>query len=352
MELRKDGSNMKFNFTYPLGLAKAINYTAQSALLPLVDQIATGRKKDSFKDFTNQVRTAMPKLTELLKKESDNIENGLYPAEVIFEEMPWTHYSRIPFLLADAFRAARQREQKKADVFETQDLDYVNESPEYFRRNFHFQNGGYLNDKSAELYNHQVEVLFAGTANVMRRQIIPSLKNHFNMSDGEGLRFLEIGSGVGTLTRSIALAFPKAQITCVDASPHYLKLAQRKLARFKRINYVQAFGEELPFKDESFDAIFSCYLYHELPEKIRHEVTQEKMRVLKKNGFIAIADSIQKDDDETLNWALQQFPINFHEPFYKNYTERSLEELLQSYEVTGTTTEINFLTKIVSATKK
>lgn len=343
---------MKFNFTYPLGLAKAINYTAQSALLPLVDQLATGRKKDSFKDFTNQVRTAMPKLTELLKKESDNIENGFYPAEVIFEEMPWTHYSRIPFLLADAFRAARQREQKKSDVFETQDLDYVKESPEYFRRNFHFQNGGYLNDKSAELYNHQVEVLFAGTANVMRRQIIPSLKNHFNMSDGEGLRFLEIGSGVGTLTRSIALAFPKAQITCVDASPHYLKLAQKKLANFKRINYVQAFGEELPFKDDTFDAVFSCYLYHELPENIRHEVTQEKMRVLKKNGFIAVADSIQKNDDETLNWALQQFPINFHEPFYKNYTEHALEDLLQSYAVTGTTTEINFLTKIVSATKK
>lgn len=351
MASRKVGSKMKLNLAFPLGLAKSINYTAQSALLPLVEKIATGEKKESFKEFSEHLKIALPKLTDLLKKESDNIAQGFYPNEVIFQENPLRHYARIPLLFADAFRAARQRKDKKSDFFEEHDLDYVMESPEYFRRNFHFQKGGYLNDQSAELYEHQVEVLFAGTANVMRRQVIPSLKKHFNMSDGEGLRFLEIGSGVGTLTRSMALAFPKAQITCVDASPHYLKLSQKKLSAFKRINYVQAFGEELPFKDQTFDAVFSCYLYHELPENVRHQVTQEKMRVLKDNGFIAITDSIQKHDDESLDWALQQFPVNFHEPFYKNYTEHPLEDILHSHSVRELTSAIHFLTKIVSATK-
>ena len=35
---------------------------------------------------------------------------------------------------------------------------------------------------------------------------------HFQNSNGEGLKFLEVASGTGAMTRFLALAFPKAQI--------------------------------------------------------------------------------------------------------------------------------------------
>lgn len=339
------------NISYGLGLAKAMNYTAQGALLPLIDSLAQGQNKKNFKDFKKNLQLALPKVEKVLKKDAENIALGLYPPTVLFEENPVSHYLRVPRLLADAFRASRQRLNRKSDVFDAKDSDYITEVPEYYRRNFHFQKGGYLNDESAELYDHQVEVLFSGTAQAMRRMIIPSLKKHFETTDGEGLKFLEIGSGTGTLTRLIAEALPKAQITCVDLSPHYLNHAHSKLKKYKRIDFVRGHGENLSFKDNTFDAVFSCYLFHELPESIRKKVLKEKLRVLKPAGYLGLMDSIQKDDDETLNWALREFPTQFHEPFFKNYVDSKIEDRFADLAVSEITTEINFLTKLVTATK-
>lgn len=352
MKSEEFSKNFLKQLTYGLNIAKAVNYTAQGALLPLVEKLARGEKGGNFKDFKEHLQMALPKVDQVFRQDAKNISDGYYPAQVLFQENPFAHYLRVPRLLTDAFRASRQRVARKSDFFETKDADFVKEVPEYYRRNFHFQKGGYLNDDSAALYDHQVEVLFSGSAQAMRRQIIPLLKKHFDMSDGEGLRFLEIGSGTGSLTRAIALAFPKAQITCLDISPHYLKESQKKLSEFKRINFVQGMAEDLNFKDDSFDAVFSCYLFHELPEKIREKVIAEKYRVLKNNGFMAVVDSIQKDDDPTLNWALEQFPKDFHEPFYKNYVEHKTEDIFVKYQLADVSSDISFLTKIVSAVKR
>jgi len=154
-------------------------------------------------------------------------------------------------------------------------------------------------------------------------------------------------SGTGALTRNIAMAFPKAQIYCLDLSPHYLNHAQRKLSEFKRVSYLVGNAENLPFKDESFDAVYSCYLFHELPKEVREKVLEEKIRVLKPKGFLGIVDSLQMDDDETMNWALEEFPIDFHEPFYKNYIQTKTETQLQRYPVKNVEADLAFFTKIV-----
>lgn len=340
------------NLTYTYGLVRTLNFSSQGALLPLVDQLITGQKKKTIPGYKAHLQMALPKLKSVLKNDSENIARGFYPAEVLWPEAPWAHYGRLPGLILDAVRAGRQKLKKETAIFNKKDQDFLSDVPDYFRRNFHFQNGGYLSDQSALLYDHQVEILFSGTAQAMRRQIIPHLKKHFNMSDGEGLSFLEVASGTGSLTRSMALAFPKAKITCVDLSPHYLSHAKKRLADFKRIDYLQGAAENLNFKDNSFDAVFSCYLFHELPESVRYQVIKEKNRVLKPGGMLAIADSIQKDDDESMNWALKQFPIDFHEPFYKNYTEKKLEDALQAEGLIELNRDLAFLTKVLSAVKR
>jgi ubiquinone/menaquinone biosynthesis C-methylase UbiE len=338
------------NVSFVMGFARSVNFTSQGLLLPLIDRVFGEKRERENSKFGESIRGALPKVKALLKIDSENIANGYYPISVLFQESPLDHYFRLPFLIGDAIRASYQRKSKETSRFKNDDFDFVANSPEYYQRNFHFQEGGYLNDSSAKLYDHQVEILFSGTAQVMRRQMIPHLKMHFNHSNGEGLKFLEIGSGTGALTRLMSLAFPKAQITCVDLSPHYLKYAQNRLVDFKRINFIQGQGENLDFKDETYDAVFSCYLFHELPQNIRKEVIDEKWRVLKKGGFLGIMDSIQKGDDVDLDWALKEFPIDFHEPFYKNYVENNLEPLVKRND-SKVQTDIYFLSKMIHAKK-
>ena len=51
--------------------------------------------------------------------------------------------------------------------------------PDYYLQNFHFQSGGWLTEDSAHRYDTQVEVLFKGTANAMRRMALPELARDF-----------------------------------------------------------------------------------------------------------------------------------------------------------------------------
>lgn len=339
------------NTSLGLGWMRSLSFTSQSTLLPFIDVAFGDKKAKSLLEFRSHFKTALPKVQALMNLDAQNIAEGLYPLSVIFQESPLDHYGRVPALIKDAIRAVHQRKRKKVKEFSDRDREFVDAAPEYYKRNFHFQNGGYLNDKSAKLYEHQVEILFSGTAQAMRRQALPPLKRHFGGSDGEGLKILEIASGTGALTRALALTFPKAQIYSVDASPHYLKNAKAKLSEFKKINYINAFAEDLDFKEGTFDAVVSCYLFHELPFDVREKVLKEQLRVLKQGGLVVNADSIQLGDDPELEWALRQFPVDFHEPFYKNYIENDLAELMQACGYSETHSQTFFLTKVVCGKK-
>ena len=222
--------------------------------------------------------------------------------------------------------------------------------PEYYQRNFHFQTDGYLSNDSADLYEHQVEILFSGSADAMRRLIIPQLKSAY-AGQGEGLHFLEIAGGTGRLTRFMKLAYPKARITVLDLSYPYLKKAQQNLKKFDRLDFVQGAGEDLPFVAEKFDAVYSCFLFHELPLEIRKRVVAESFRVLKAGGWMGLVDSVQKEDTKDFSWALEQFPVDFHEPFYKNYTQNPMEGLLAFRGFTELKKDIGFFSKSLLAKK-
>lgn len=330
---------------------RSANFAIQGTLLPLVNLLATGKKRETPQGYANHLKLALPKIQELLKQDAVNISENIYPLEVLQPENPLRHGLRIPFLFVDAFLSARRREEKESKSFDATATELLTELPDYYQRNFHFQTNGYLGESSASLYDHQVEVLFSGSADPMRRLIIPPIKRHFEFSDGAGLRFLEIGCGTGRLTKFMALAFPKAQITCVDLSPFYLKEAQRHLRQFQRIDYVQGRGEELAFKSDSFDFVFSSFVFHELPHDVRKKMMLEAYRLLKPSGIFGIVDSIQLNDDSELNWALEQFPQDFHEPFYKNYSQNPLEKMMEEAQFRTIEKFQGFLSKAVTGLK-
>lgn len=60
-------------------------------------------------------------------------------------------------------------------------------------------------------------------------------------------------------------------------------------AQFKEGNAVK-----LPFEDESFDAVTSNYVYHNITGKDRQELLLETLRVLKKGGTFAIHDLMSR----------------------------------------------------------
>ncbi len=290
-------------------------------------------------------------LSALLKQDAKNIAHGVYPAEVLWTESATEFLKRTPQVLLDSMKIQKRRLQSRAHDFNPEAAEYLRDVPDYFQRNYHFQTGGYLTEKSAELYEHQVEILFTGAADAMRRLILPQLREHFPYTKGEGLHFLEVAAGTGRLTRFVKLVFPKAKVTVMDVSHPYLKKAQKNLAEFKRLDFVQGDAADLPFKDQQFDAVYSCFLFHELPLPERKRVLAEGYRTLKPGGFYGFVDSVQSADKKDFDWALKQFPIDFHEPFFKNYVQNPMEGLLQAAGFENVRTELGFFSKAVGARK-
>lgn len=97
-----------------------------------------------------------------------------------------------------------------------------------------------------------------------------------------GIKVLDIGGGTGKL----ACQFVKegAEVTMVDKSQGMLNTAKGRC----EMDWVEALAENLPFAAESFDLVVSVDALHHFQE--REEALMEMVRVLKRNGSIAILD--------------------------------------------------------------
>ena len=162
----------------------------------------------------------------------------------------------------------------------------------------------------------------------------------------EEAQVLEVAAGTGEISDSVSKAFPKINYTVSDLSRAYLEGAQERLKN-RKLNFIQAAAEDLPFKDQSLDVVFSVFLFHEIPSAVREKAIQEAYRVLKPQGRLIIVDSIQKPDVPDYEWALYRFPIDYHEPFYKSYTEWDMAKTLKDTGFGEIHSKRGFLTKCV-----
>lgn len=292
-----------------------------------------------------QIKTLWKHIIRLHERESRNLAMGLYPLSALDIENPIQHVRKFAEVLSDGVRVAwRMRKNKTKEFSKPEDTEGM---PEYYARNFHFQTDGYFTETSARLYDHQVEILFSGTAGAMRRLILPVLSHHAENSG----RWLEIGCGSGSATRGVLETFKKARVTALDLSPAYLKVAQDQLRSYSNVDFMQGDGASLPFKDESFECVYSVYLLHELPKTVREKVVREAFRVLKPGGLLVFADSLQHDDEVELNWALERFPKVYHEPFYRAYSKDKLETIFEKHLRVEPSSDHGFFTKVVWAQK-
>ncbi|MBS0196601.1 MAG: class I SAM-dependent methyltransferase [Planctomycetes bacterium] len=90
-------------------------------------------------------------------------------------------------------------------------------------------------------------------------------------------RVIELPSGTGRTLVPLAERF--AFVQGVDISEQMLSVARRRFANAKNVQLNQANGEALPFKDNEFNAAFSCRLFGHTPPEVRMSILKELARV-------------------------------------------------------------------------
>lgn len=281
----------------------------------------------------------------LFRQDLANIETGLYPLPADHDGSLLTLLDRSRLFFEDLPEIHQRRERGVRNDVLTERMR--GKRPHYYLQNFHFQTGGWMTDDSASRYDTQVEVLFNGTANATRRQALPQLHEVFAGRDQRKLRLLDIGCGTGRFLDFLKQAWPRLPALGVDMSEPYVRYAKRHLKRWSRIKLIVGNAEVLPVPDESQDAVTSIFLFHELPPKVRRIVFRESARVLKPGGRLVLVDSLQRGDKPDYDGLLDLFPQNYHEPYYRSYTNQDFGALAAGCGLTHIRDVTAFVSKVM-----
>lgn len=106
---------------------------------------------------------------------------------------------------------------------------------------------------------------------------------------------LDIGCSVGVSTRWLAAAFPSAQITGLDLSPHFLAVAElserRNPTTPHRIRYLHRLAEQTGLPGDSWDVVTHQFVIHECPPAAITAFIQEAARLLRPGGALVMVDN-------------------------------------------------------------
>jgi SAM-dependent methyltransferase len=142
--------------------------------------------------------------------------------------------------------------------------------------------------------------------------IIPDLAILTDRRDPRSLRILEIGCGIGRITRYLAEIFGQVQAT--DVSGEMIRQAKERLGDKSNVHFQETNGVDFSdFPDESFDVIFAAYVFQHVPgvEAIVSNI-RDAYRVLKPAGvFKFVTSGIHSEEfDQTPKdtWSGAPFP--------------------------------------------
>ena len=265
----------------------------------------------------------------LLQQDLANVEAGIYPLPHDRDGSLLTRFHRSRLFFDDLPEIYRRRARNGyREVLNEKIRDL---RPDYYLQNFHYQSGGWMTDELAERYDTQVEVLFKGTANAMRRQALPQLFEVFSGHDQRTLRLIDLGCGTGRFLDLVKQAWPRLSALGLDLSEAYIRHARRHLRRRSRLHLLVANAEAIPVPDNSVEAVTSIFMFHELPPQVRRIVVKECARVLKPGGRLILLDSLQKGDEQCYDALLERFPLSYHEPYYQSYIAEDFPAIARQY---------------------
>ena len=132
----------------------------------------------------------------------------------------------------------------------------------------------------------------------LSKQIVEGTAKYVTLPEG-GVG-LDVGCGSGALTIACAKRNPQGSMVGIDRwGPEYASFSKKlceKNAQAEGVNNVsfqKGDACKLAFADETFDAVTSNYVYHNITGKNKQELLRETLRVLKKGGTFAIHDMME-----------------------------------------------------------
>lgn len=108
-----------------------------------------------------------------------------------------------------------------------------------------------------------------------------------------GQHILDLGCGTGTFVVLLKRQYASAQVVGLDPDPKALRRAKSKVRRAGvSVQLDEGFADELPYKESSFDRVFSSFMFHHLEGEDREKSLKEVLRVLKPGGSFHLLDFV------------------------------------------------------------
>jgi ubiquinone/menaquinone biosynthesis C-methylase UbiE len=143
-----------------------------------------------------------------------------------------------------------------------------------------------------------------------------------------GKRVLDVGCGLGNdLSR---FARGGSDVTGIDISPHAVKLAKENFAqRGLRGAFRVMDGEQLQFRDDSFDVVYCHTVLHFTPDPL--QMVREIARVLRPDG-VAILMTVNRKS--WMNWLRHVMKVeidHLDSPVFRHMTVAEFRTLLKPF---------------------
>ncbi len=169
------------------------------------------------------------------------------------------------------------------------DVDIVGkglaEAPEYFRTG-----------RIMESYHeHEIsKAVYETTRNIPLAFlfIIFPKNDHLKQLLDEGIKFLDIGCGNGTLIIQLAQSFVNSSFVGVNTDTYGIEAAKAAISHLgieERVSIEHMGGEDLPYEDE-FDMISMVVTLHEILPSVRKKALEKAYQALKPGGYLLILD--------------------------------------------------------------
>ncbi|MCX7905688.1 MAG: class I SAM-dependent methyltransferase [Elusimicrobiales bacterium] len=135
-------------------------------------------------------------------------------------------------------------------------------------------------------------IITFGLDNLWRKKAVKIITRY--IKDSKDTKIADCGCGCGDMTFYLKKFFKKSSIIGIDGNLNMISIAEKKV---RDVTFLKAELENLPFEDESFDAVIVSFAtrniyYSENREKIFSEI----YRVLKKNGIFFSLETTYPDN--------------------------------------------------------